>query len=117
MIRDSGSNFTAAFDAVLADAGIQTVLCNIRTPLMSACRTLDRGMPTRTPGPHPNLESGPICGGSCAITRSTTISTGRAALYTAPPLNQLPEPVDLNQHHVCKQTRVGGLINEYRLVA
>jgi len=62
MIRDSGSNFTAAFDAVLADAGIQTVLCNIRTPRMSACRTLDRGMPTRTPGPHPNLESGPICG-------------------------------------------------------
>jgi transposase len=27
MIRDRGSNFTAAFDAVLADAGIRTVLC------------------------------------------------------------------------------------------
>jgi putative transposase len=26
MIRDRGSNYTAAFDAVLADAGIQTVL-------------------------------------------------------------------------------------------
>src|SRR5450755_1409293 len=36
MIRDRGSNFTAAFDAVLADAGIQTVLCNIRTPRMNA---------------------------------------------------------------------------------
>jgi putative transposase len=32
MIRDRGSNFTAAFDAVLADAGIGTVLCNVRTP-------------------------------------------------------------------------------------
>jgi hypothetical protein len=32
MIRDRGSNFTAAFDAVLADAGIRTVLCNVRTP-------------------------------------------------------------------------------------
>jgi hypothetical protein len=33
MIRDRGSNFTAAFDAVLAGAGIQIVLCNnIRTP-------------------------------------------------------------------------------------
>jgi hypothetical protein len=31
MIRDRGSNFTAAFDAVLADAGIRTVLCNIQT--------------------------------------------------------------------------------------
>ena len=34
MIRDRGSNFTAAFDAVLADAGIRTVLSNIQTPRM-----------------------------------------------------------------------------------
>ena len=32
MIRDRGSNYTAAFDAILADAGIRTVLCNVRTP-------------------------------------------------------------------------------------
>ena len=32
MIRDRGSNYTAAFDAVLAGAGIRTVLCNVRTP-------------------------------------------------------------------------------------
>jgi putative transposase len=36
MIRDCGSNYTAAFDAVLADAGIRTVLCNVRTPRMNA---------------------------------------------------------------------------------
>ena len=36
MIRDRGSNFTAVFDAVLADAGIRTVLCNVRTPRMNA---------------------------------------------------------------------------------
>ena len=36
MIRDRGSNFTSAFDAVLADAGIRTVLCNVRTPRMNA---------------------------------------------------------------------------------
>src|SRR6266487_486138 len=36
MIRDRGSNFTAAFDAVLADAGIRTVLCNGQTPRMNA---------------------------------------------------------------------------------
>ncbi len=34
MIRDRGSNYPAAFDAVLADAGIRTVLCNIQTPRM-----------------------------------------------------------------------------------
>ena len=36
MNRDRGSNLTAAFDAVLADASIQTVLCNVRTPRMNA---------------------------------------------------------------------------------
>jgi putative transposase len=36
MIRDRGSNFTAAFDTVLADAGTRTVLCNVRTPRMNA---------------------------------------------------------------------------------
>jgi transposase InsO family protein len=36
MIRDRGSNFTTAFDAILADAGIRTVLCNVRTPRMNA---------------------------------------------------------------------------------
>ena len=36
MIRDRGSNFTTAFDAVLADAGIRTVLCNVQTPRMNA---------------------------------------------------------------------------------
>jgi hypothetical protein len=29
MIRDRGPDFTTAFDAVLADAGIRTVLCNV----------------------------------------------------------------------------------------
>ena len=36
MIRDRGSNFTTAFNAVLADAGIRTVLCDVRTPRMNA---------------------------------------------------------------------------------
>ena len=34
--QDRGSNFTTAFDAVLADAGIRTVLCSIQTPRMNA---------------------------------------------------------------------------------
>jgi hypothetical protein len=32
MIRDRGSNFTTAFDMVLAVAGIRTVLGNVATP-------------------------------------------------------------------------------------
>ena len=58
MIRDRGSNFTAAFDAVLADAGIRAVLCSVRTPERDR-RTLDRGMPPRAARPHPRLEPAP----------------------------------------------------------
>jgi putative transposase len=36
MIRDRGSNFTAAFDAVLADARIRIVLCNVQPSRMNA---------------------------------------------------------------------------------
>ena len=36
MVRDRGSNFTTAFDAILADAGTRTGLCNVRTPRMNA---------------------------------------------------------------------------------
>ncbi len=60
MIRDRGSNFTAACDAVLADAGVRIVLCNLRTPRMKRDhRTLDRRMPPRAPGPYRRLEPGP----------------------------------------------------------
>ena len=61
MIRDRGSNYTAAFNAVLAGAGIRTVLCNVRTPPDERDRrTLDRRMPARAPGPDPHLEPGPL---------------------------------------------------------
>jgi putative transposase len=60
MIRDRGSNFTDIFDAVLADAGIRTVLCNVRTPRMNAiAERLALWMPSRAPGPHPDLEPAP----------------------------------------------------------
>ena len=84
MIRDRGSNYTAAFDAVLAGAGIRTVLCNVRTPRMNAiaerwiggCR---RELLDRT------LIWNQICGGSCARTRPTITSTDRTAHCTRLP--------------------------------
>jgi putative transposase len=84
MIRDRGSNFTATFDAILADAGIRTVLCNVRTPRMNAiverwiggCRRelLDRTLVWNQNHLRRILhEYGP-----------TTISTGLTAPCTAP---------------------------------
>ena len=118
MIRDRGSNFTSAFDAVLADAGIRTVLCNVRTPRMNAiaerwiggCRRelLDRTLIW-------NQAHLPW------ILRQYETHHNRhrphRSLDSAAPLKPLPEPVDLEQYRVRKQTRVGGVINEYRLIA
>ena len=118
MIRDRGSNFAAAFDAVLAGAGIQTVLCNVRTPRMNAiaerwiggCRRelLDRTLVWNQNHLRRILRD--------YETRHNQHRPHRS-LHGAAPLKPLPEPVDLEQHRVRRHTRVGGQINEYRLLA
>ena len=118
MIRDRGSNFTGAFDAVLADAGIRTVLCNVRTPRMNAiaerwiggCR---RGLLDRTlVWSQAHLRR---------ILREYEIHHNQhrphRSLSGAASLKPLPEPVDLGQYRVRRQKRISGLINEYHLVA
>jgi putative transposase len=118
MIRDRGSNFTTAFNAILADAGIQTVLCNVRTPRMNAiaerwiggCRReiLDRTLIWNQAHLRQILRDYEIHHNQHRPHRS---------LHDAAPLKPLPEPVDLDQYRVRRQAHVGGLINEYRLVA
>ena len=118
MIRDRGSNFTAAFDAVLADAGIRTVLCNVRTPRMNAiaerwiggCRRelLDRTLIWNQSHLQQILRD---------YENHHNQHRPHRFLHGAAPLKPLPEPVDLEQYRVRRQARVGGLINEYRLVA
>ena len=118
MIRDRGSNFTTAFDAVLADAGIRTVLCSIQTPRMNAiaerwiggCRRelLDRTLIWNQAHLRQIL--------SQYETHHNQHRPHRA-LHAAAPLKPLPDPVNLGQHCIRKQAHVGGLINEYHLVA
>jgi putative transposase len=115
--RGRGSNFTAAFDAVLADAGIRTVLCNIRTPRMNAiterwiggCRELlDRTLIWNQPHLRRSLRQYETHHNQHRPHRS---------LHGAAPLKPLPEPVDLGLYRIRRQAQVGGMINEYRLVA
>ena len=118
MIRDRGSNFTAAFDAVLADAGIRAVLCNVRTPRMNAiaerwiggCRRelLDRTLIWNQAHLRQILRD---------YENHHNQHRPHRSLHAAAPLKPLPDPVDLEQYRVRRQARVGGLINEYRLVA
>ncbi len=118
MIRDRGSNFTSAFDAVLADAGIETVLCNVRTPRMNAvmerwiggCRRelLDRALIWNQNHLRRIL---------CHYQTHHNQHRPHRSRQAAAPLKPLPEPVDLEQYRVRRQTRAEGTINEYRLVA
>ena len=84
MIRDRGSNFTTAFDAVLADAGIRTVLCNVQTPRMNAIAERWIGDAAASSWTAPSSGTRPICGRSCTRTKSTTIGTGRTAPCAQP---------------------------------
>ena len=118
MIRDRGSNFTAAFDAVFADAGIRTVLCNVRTPRMNAIAERWIG------GCRRELLNRTLVWNQAHLRRilreyETHHNQHRPhrSLHGAAPLKPLPGPVDLDQYRVRRQARVGGLINEYRLVA
>jgi hypothetical protein len=118
MIRDRGSNFTAAFDAVLAHTGIWIVLCNVQTPRMNAiierwiggCRRelLDRTLVWNQTRLRGILHAYEIHHNQHRPHRS---------LDAAAPLKPRPEPVDLSRYRVRRQTQTGCLINEYRLVA
>jgi len=113
MIRDRGSNFTAAFDAVLAGAGIRTVLCNVRTPRMNAiaerwiggcrARLLDRTLVWNQAHLRRILHEYKIHHNQHRPHRS---------LAAAAPLKPLPE-----RSISTGTTPDGKLINEYRLVA
>jgi len=103
MIRDRGSNFTAAFDAVLAGAGIRTVLCNVRTPRMNAiaerwiggcrARLLDRTLVWNQAHLRRILHEYEIHHNQHRPHRS----------LAAAPLKPLPEPVDLDRYRVRRQ--------------
>jgi putative transposase len=118
MIRDRGSNFTAAFDAVLAAAGIRTVLCNVRTPRVNAIAERWIG------GCRRELLDRALIWNQAHLLRilrdyETHHNQHRPhrSLHGAAPLKPLPESADLDLYHVRKHTHVAGLINEYRLVA
>jgi transposase InsO family protein len=117
MIRDRSPDFTPAFDAVLADAGIRTVLCNVRTPRMNAiaerwtggCRReiLDRTLIWNQDHLRRILREYETHHNQHRPHRS---------LDAAAPLKPLPEPIDLEQYRVQRQARVRGLTNQYHLV-
>ena len=118
MIRDRGSHYTAAFGAALADAGIRTVPCNVRTPRMNAIAERWTG------GCRRELLDRTLIWNQAHLRRilrryETHHNRHRPhrSLNSAAPLKPLPEQVDLERYQVQRRARISGMINEYRLVA
>jgi putative transposase len=118
MIRDRGSDFAAAFDAVLVDAGIRTVRCSVRTPRMNAvaerwiggCRheLLDRTLVWNQDHLRRILRQ---------YQAHHNLHRPHRFLHAVAPLKPLPQPAGLDQYGIQKRARLCGTINEYRLVA
>src|ERR1019366_7819116 len=96
MIRDRGPDFTAAFDAVLAGAGIRTVLCNVRTPRMNAIAERWIG------GCRPELLDRTLVWNQSHLRRILrdyemhhNQHRPHRSLHGAAPLKPLPEPINL----------------------
>jgi hypothetical protein len=118
MIRDRGPNYTAAFDTVLADAGDpDRALQRPDASHERDRRTLDRGCRREL------LDRTLIWNENHLRRILREYETHRnqhrphRSLDSAAPLKPLLEPVDLEQHRVRRHPRLGGMINEYRLVA
>ena len=118
MIRDRGSNFTSAFDAVLTGAGIRTVLCNVQTPRMNAIMERWIGGCRRELLDHALVwNQNHLRRILCQYQTHHNQHRPHRSLYAAAPLKPLPEPIDLEHYRVRRQTRADGTTNEYRLVA
>ena len=76
LIRDRDAKFPGLFDAILADAGIETVLSGVRMPRMKPDHgTVGADLPARTAGSHLDLEPVPPSARPAAV---------RAVLQRAP---------------------------------
>src|ERR1039457_691856 len=118
MNRDRGPDFTTAFDAVLAGAGIRTVLCNVRTPRMNAITERWIAGCRRGPLGHTLIwTQAPLRQSLRQYETHHNQHRPHRSLHGAAPLKPLPEPVHLDDYRVRKQARSGGMINEYHLVA
>jgi transposase InsO family protein len=122
LIRDRDSKYTAAFDAVLADSGITTIMTGIRVPRMNAimerwirtCRAelLDRTL---------IVNQAHLLHALREFEAFYNDHRTHRALQGAAPLRPLPQPiiraVELDQLTIRRRDRLGGILHEYHPAA
>jgi transposase InsO family protein len=122
LIRDRDSKFTQAFDAVLADAGLQVVKSGVRMPRMNSI--MERWIQTCR---HELLDRTLIWDQRHllhALREFESFYNGHRphrALDQAAPLRSLPEPItepgQILRLNVHRQDRLGGTLHEYKHAA
>jgi hypothetical protein len=118
LIRDRDAKFSYAFDEVFTAEAVQVVKTPPRTPRANAIAERWIG------GCRRELLERTLIWNQVHLRRilrqyETHHNQHRPhrSLNAAAPLKPLPQPVDLDRYRVRRHARIGGMINEYRLVA
>jgi putative transposase len=117
LIRDRAGQFTASFDAVLADVGIQVVRIPPRCPRANCFAERFRpNPPSRTHRPHADLQPAAPAYRAREYIRHYNSRRPHRARDLRPP--QPTHPVaDLSHERITCRPVLGGLINEYERAA
>jgi transposase InsO family protein len=117
LIRDRDSKFTAAFDAVLADAGLAVVKSGVRMPRMNS--VMERWIQTRR---RELLDRAPYGTSTNSSTRCSSSSPSATGIgRTGPCIRRLhsalsepiTEPGQIGHLEVHRRDRLGGALHEY----
>jgi putative transposase len=122
LIRDRGGKFPGVFDAVLADAGIETVLSGVQMPRMNSI--MERWVQTCR---HELLDRTLIWNQRHLLYSLREFEhfynkhRPHRTLQAAAPLRPLPEPITdperIAHLDVRRRDRLGGILHEYRHAA
>jgi hypothetical protein len=116
LVRDRAGQFTEAFDAVLADAGIKAVKIPPRSPRANASGEGSYSPPGPSSPTGCSSSADGTCGRSWPSTSPITTDVVPSSRQLRPPRPDHPV-ADLSQERIRRRPVLGGLISEYERAA
>jgi transposase InsO family protein len=120
LVRDRDGKYPVLIDAILADAGIRTVLTGVRMPRMNSI--IERWIQTcrhELPRPHPHLQPGPPPARPARVRNPLQHPPIPPGIAGSAPLRPLPQPIDPGTAplRIDRYDRLGGILHEYQHAA